>query len=659
MKKLLTRSRSTNPYYKYYLKLKLSTLFIGLIFFALQANNSYSQRTQLSLDLDQVSLGDFIDEVESISEFKFTFKTNVVDLQRKVSIHAKQWHIDQILGKVFSGTGIWYQVNDRNILLRTAPGEKDRSSLPSEIETPASQDFMVNGKTIDNEEMVLPGANIMEKGTSNGTTSDFDGNFTISVSNPNAILQVSYIGFATLEVPVNGRTEITITLQPDVAQLEAIVVVGYGDQKSSEVSASVAQVNTEDLEVSKRPVATLESSLVGSSPGLIINQGSGQLGTEAGIQVRTASALEQKNALVLVDGFESSLQNINPYDIESVSILKDAAATAIYGARGANGVVLVTTKSTKRDQRMSVTYSTNTSWQSPNVTAEQVDSQGYMEFFNEAQLAETLNEDQDLTPEDVTLTYTDVDIARAASGFYPETNWIEELYSQTALQTTHNLEVSGGSEKIGYLINLGYLNQDGISLGNDELERFSLRVKIDADITDWLTVGANVFNGYRELNNVPLSTGNGLRGQPFFPIILESGEFAGTYVFKGSTSAEENPIAKVRSGSYDNTTSDELNMQLYGTLKLGEDLELEGRFSYVTDNDFREIWNNPYSYIILDEVDLSPIGNPVPIANADRNLQNVDSRSRLINSLITLNYDTSFGNAHNLDALFGFQAETG
>ncbi|MEO1011994.1 MAG: SusC/RagA family TonB-linked outer membrane protein [Bacteroidota bacterium] len=658
MKKLLTYSRSRNYLFKYDLKLKLSTFFIVFTFFALQANDSYAQRTKLSMDLDQATVGEFIDEIETISEFKFTFKTSEVDLDRKFSLKADNWNIERILEKVFSGTKISYIINKRNILLKPAPSNVDYEEDKGQTSV-MLQEITVTGKVTDSDGMVLLGASILEKGTTNGTTSDFDGLFSIDVSDPNAILEVSYIGFSTLEVPLDGRTELTIALRPDVAQLDAVVVVGYGDQKSSEVSASIAQVATEDLEVSKRPVATLESSLVGSSPGLIIDQGSGQLGTEAGIQVRAASALEQKNALVLVDGFESSLENINPYDIESVSILKDAAATAIYGARGANGVVLVTTKTTRKNQRMSVTYSTNTSWQQPNVTADLANSQEFMEFFNEAQLAETLNADQELTPDDVTLTYSDEDIARAASGFYPETNWVEELYSQSALQTTHNLEVSGGSENIGYLVNLGYLNQDGISLGNDQLERFTVRVKVDADINDWLTIGANIFNGYRELNNVPLNTGNGLRGQPFFPVTLDSGPFAGTFVFKGSTSGEENPIAQALSGSFDNTVSDELNMQLYGTIKLLKGLELEGRLSYLTDNDFREIWNNPYSYIILDEADLTPIGNPVPIANEDRNLQNVDSRSRLINTLVTLNYDTTFGNAHNFEALLGFQAESG
>ena len=517
---------------------------------------------------------------------------------------------------------------------------------------------IIKGKVTDAKGEPVIGATIQIKDEGVGAYTDVNGEFTITVSDSAKTMVVRYLGYRTLEVEIGDQTEFNLVLEDNIEELGEVVVVGYGRQENNRVSSSVQQIKSEDLDLDRRPVSTIESGLVGSVPGLILNQNSGQLGSNVGIQIRSIGTLNNNSALILVDGIEASIQNINPNDIASVTILKDASATAIYGARGANGVVLITTKETSRNERISATLNTNVSLQNPNNTADLLTSQQYMEAFNSAVLYETFR----LNPntQDFTFPYSSEDIARAASGFYPETNWVEELYNETAIQHNYNLGIQGGLENVGYLLNLGYLNQDGTSQGPDNLQRLSLRLKLDADINDWLTVGVNAYNANRSLENLPLSTNSGLRGQPFYPVQLTTGEYAGTYVFKGSTSNEENPIAKVNSGSFDRTISDELNLQLYGILKPFKDFSIEGRVSYIKRNDTRTVWDNPYEYIILREDDLTPVGGgPVPFNSIDRALSEARSNSRSINTWVLAKYEKSFKDLHNFNFLLGSQTQSG
>ncbi|MCK5105531.1 MAG: SusC/RagA family TonB-linked outer membrane protein, partial [Cyclobacteriaceae bacterium] len=427
-----------------------------------------------------------------------------------------------------------------------------------------------------------------------------------------------------------------------------------GTQKNRTVSVAVAQVDSEELEISNRPLPNVQQSLIGAVPGLIINQTSGRLGQSMDIKVRSVSALQDRNALVLIDGFEGSIDDVNPADIESVSVLKDAAATAIYGARSANGVVLITTKNTKRNDKLSLTYNFNQSIQKPAQTAELANSVEFIEFSNEATLVETLRNDPDRDPSTISLPFSDEELARAQSGFYPDTKWVDEVYSKNAGQSSHNITVAGGSEKTGYFINLGYLNQNGLVAGSENLKRYNIRVKLDTDITKWLTIGTNVSNVVRNTNNVPVSEGNAIRGRPFFPVQLEDG----TYVDKGAAGGEPNPVGRSASGSYVKEQRDALNLQMYAQIKPMDNLVFEGRISYTKDNNFIDIWNTPYEFAILD-MELNQVGENIPVIGADRNLLFRSRKIYKLNTLVTARYDEQFNEVHNLNVLLGFQAQDG
>lgn len=508
----------------------------------------------------------------------------------------------------------------------------------------------ISGIILDEKNEPVFGATIKVQGTTIGTISDYEGKFSLDIPDDSKTLIVTYVGYIRKAIPIGNQNFFEVILEEDVELLSEVVVVGYGTQKTATISSSVQQIESEELEIDKRPISNLESGLVGSVPGLILSQNSGQLGTDIDIQVRSIGSLNNNAALILVDGIETSIQNINPNDIASISVLKDASATSIYGTKGANGVVLITTKEGEKEKPVMVTMNTNFSWQSPGNTADMLNSEQFMTAFNNARANESPN---------LEALYSEEDIARAASGFYPETNWVEELYNDDAIQSSQNLSIQGGSKTTSYFIGLGYLKQDGISQGPDNLERISLRLKIDTEVNEWLTIGGNIFNANRTLNNLPTSSNNGLRGQPFYPVQLDTGRFTGTYVFKGSTSNDENPIAAVNSGSFDKQIIDELNLQLYTKIFPFDGFSVEGRVSYIKRNNKRTIWNNPYEYIFLDERDLSIASQPVPFSTEDRTLEERASSSTRVNTWLLLNYIKTFNEEHNFDFLLGYQRESG
>ena len=359
MKKLANRGCGTPWALKLDLKMKLSFLFLFTTIFALQANSSYAQNTKVSLHLENVTVAEALDEIEATTEFKFLFNVKDVDLTREVSIKVRKQRIDKILDRLFSRTATSYEIDDRTILLhRTTSNESTKENV--QVTADEDQQARVSGTVTDENGGPLPAASIVEKGTTNGVSSDFDGNYTIEISNTDAILQVSYLGYTTLEVPVNGQTTINVQLQPDTGQLEEVVVIGYGTTTKEKFNGAVSKVENEKL--NNFSSANFEQALSGNVAGVQVVGNGKNPGENSVIQIRGLSTLTAgTNPLIVVDGNPlsegSSFSSINTQDIESVNILKDAASAAIYGSRASNGVILITTKKGKQG-KLRVTYDT-------------------------------------------------------------------------------------------------------------------------------------------------------------------------------------------------------------------------------------------------------------------------------------------------------------
>ena len=405
------------------------------------------------------------------SGFYFTYNLEQVKVTRKVTVNFKDKTVPEVLDELFAKENIHYVINERQVALQA---KKD-----------------IKGVVTDKNGEPIPGANIIEKGNpTNGTITDVDGNYTLSVFG-NSVLVVSYIGYNRIEIQVKNRSVVDITLSEDTQALEEVVVVGYSTQKKVNLTGSVSTVNFESM--SSRPVTDASQALSGASPGLQIMQSSGQPNAESfSYNIRGVGTLNSSSPLILVDGMEQSISMVNPSDIANVSILKDAASCAIYGNRGANGVILITTKN-GTEGKISVTYDGTVSYNEPFKIVHTIsDYVQYMKLMNESS--------NNLGNSDI-FSQSSIDLWEAAkadpngisaSGYpnyvaYPNTDWWDEIYTKQWMQK-HTISLNGKEKKTGYSMSFSYIDNPGI-MKNTGYNRYMGRVNLYSDITDWLRVG--------------------------------------------------------------------------------------------------------------------------------------------------------------------------
>jgi TonB-linked SusC/RagA family outer membrane protein len=473
---------------KYHLKMKLSLLFFMTISFLMQAN-TYSQKTKISIAKENSTVREVLDEIENLSEFKFLFKTNTVDLNRKVTVKFQRVPIDDILKSLFDDQNVSYEINDRKILLKR---DIKQNRVRGEDQKVKTIQKTVTGTIVDSDGVPLPGANIVEKGTTNGVTADFDGNFSISVSDENAILIFSYLGYATSEVLLEGKSTVNIVLQESAAGLEEVVVVGYGTMKKADLTGSVSQVKSETLE--SVPVFNMAQALKVGASGVRVTQNSGTPGSRIEVRIRGGNSLIGNNQpLYVVDGFPvtSGIDYLNPADIESVDILKDASATAIYGSRGANGVVIITSKRGKKDQESKIEVNNYFGMQQAINEYDLLDAKEYAIIANEWLKNEGLD------------PFFNVDEIQN-----PGTDWLDAIFRTSPVQN-HTITFSGSSDKGRYSISGNYYDQEGI-IENSGVTRGSVRVNLDQELKSWLKMGVNLQLSRSETHSVNVD--NGYRG---------------------------------------------------------------------------------------------------------------------------------------------------
>jgi len=356
-------------------------------------------------------------------------------------------------------------------------------AFSSNVKDKKVQQFEVSGTIADPSGQPLSGANILEKGTSNGALTDFDGNFKITVANGNAILVISYVGYKTQEINVAGQSVINVTLLEDVSALDEVVIVGYGSQTKSNLISSVSKVDTEEL--TKVPSSDLGEMLRGKAAGVIVTTADASPGSSSNILIRGKQSINGGNApLILIDGVQAtSINDVNPNDVSSMEILKDAAAQAIYGARASNGVILITTKRGKIG-KLQVNYEGYTGLQSVQKHFDTYSGPEFVAYKREANRANggfsaPFPDDEDI--------FTEAELATIQSGDY--INW-EDKILQNALITNHGVSITGGSEKLQVFSSVNYFYQEGIVIGT-KFDRGIIRLNLDYDFNDWLKAGVN------------------------------------------------------------------------------------------------------------------------------------------------------------------------
>lgn len=376
------------------------------------------------------------------------------------------------------------------------------------------QAFLVKGRVVDTLNEGIPGANIMIRGTTTGTITDFDGNYAIEVPGKQSVLVFSFIGYTTKEVPVKNQKEINVTLEDDSQALEEVVVVAYGTKSKATVTGALSSMETKDI--LKSPAANVTNVLAGSMPGVSSIQTSGQPGKDAAaIYVRGCGSLNssQSSPLILVDGVEREFSQIDPNEIESISVLKDASSTAVFGVRGANGVILVTTRRGK-EGKAQIAVSTSLGLQQPISLVEQTGSYEYARFWNiKKQMDGITDRKMYFTPEQIEAYRTGSDPI-----MYPSMDWKEYLFNNLSIQSKNNVNISGGSDRVKYFVSIGYLYQNGMLKqlpgqqydSNYRYDRYNYRANIDAKLTNTTNMKLGI-GGYlgksREPRHVVSGTG--------------------------------------------------------------------------------------------------------------------------------------------------------
>jgi TonB-linked SusC/RagA family outer membrane protein len=338
----------------------------------------------------------------------------------------------------------------------------------------AQQTTVVTGVVKDEKGVVLPGVGVKSKSGTTSTVTNGDGKFTISVSNTNETLVFTYVGYKQAEIALSGKTVLNVNLVSDDQKLNEIVIVGYGTQKKVNLTGAVSVVSAEDI--SNKTAINTSTALQGLAPGVTVTQSTGQPGSTGTIRIRGIGTLGNAGPLVLIDGVEGDIDNIDPNLIENVSILKDAASSSIYGSRAANGVILITTKRAKAG--LSVNYSGYTGWQSPTNLPDKVNALDHMTLTNEAYV------NTGKAP-----LYSDALLAQYAAGMttnpdlYPNTDWQKEVLVGSGFMQSHFLSLNGGGEKIKFLTSAGIVDQKGI-IQNSNFQRITLRTNADITFSD-------------------------------------------------------------------------------------------------------------------------------------------------------------------------------
>ena len=523
------------------MRISLFLLFVCVC--QLMAEEAGAQNIEIKISQNSMTIKQLVKEIEAQTDYLVVFRDQDVDVNKTVSFRKKSAKISDYLEQVAESTGIGYRFENNYITLV----QKSQSVTQNKKK--------ISGKIVDSTGEPVIGANIVEKGTTNGTITDLNGNFTLEVSSK-SILLVSYIGYAPQEVTVGNLQSINVKLREDTEMLDEVVVVGYGTQKKSDVTTAVASVSSENLK--NRAAVNFGEAMAGQVPGVLIQQTNGAPGGEGlTIKVRGTGSITQSNdPLYVVDGYPmegGAFRLLNSSDIESIQVLKDASSTAIYGSRGANGVVIITTKKGQIG-KPTVQLNAYVGFQQREKKIEMMNRDQYVQWFidgrNQAWLdAKVISSDPDQSPHSINDPNSRRALYSGASSQYmipdgtgsykynfldpasvaqmPDNDWQDLLY-RNALMQQYELSVSGGSENTRYTFSGSYTSQDGIVL-NTDYERFSFRTNVSSKIADCLNVGMSLMaysaDGTEQANGKDSPVLYALNLPPIYPLHNEDGTY--------------------------------------------------------------------------------------------------------------------------------------
>lgn len=578
-------------FYWFLKKLTIMKLTIALILvFNLNSFAKTYSQTKITLDVHGTELKKVLSMIEKQSDYHFLFSDRRLPADKKVDITAKNEDVLAVLRRMLTGAGFaWYELNNKLIVITQAG--RGQVTIP------------ITGRVLSDKGVPLAGASIRIKGTSIGIATDSSGNFSLNVDNGDAVLIVSYLGYQPLEVPVS-RQSMTITLQPSQSSMDDVVVVGYGEQKKIDLTGSVANLSG-DKDLSWKPVGQVSEALQGTVSGLTVTQGSGQPGADQGtIRIRGIGTFNDNDPLVLVDGVQYNINDVDANDIASVSVLKDAAAAAIYGIRAANGVILITTKRGSSG-RSHIAYSDYFGWQKPTRLSDYVGAQEYMKLSNE------LYENSGSAAVFTDSVINQYNNPNRNLDLYPDNDWIRMILLGSGFQQQHSLSLTGGAQNIKYRFSTNYFDQKGL-IENMNFQRLTVRLNTDINVTKRLTFSADISARLADQTQ-PQDNGT---GSAFFQF-AEANIMNPTLVNKysdgtwGIGRGDGNPIRVQQQGGIYDYKSNLFTGNFRATYDLVKGLTLTGlaQVNYTSDyNSLNTIALPYYNFFTTPHTPFNPIG---------------------------------------------------
>lgn len=618
------------------------------------------QEYSLKMSFDNAPLKQVLDEFTNQTGVTFSYGTSMEDITlSSVNVNAVDESLENLLGYVLDGTGITWKILDQVVALSAPDTVNDAPVSGRQEDGPRN----LSGHVADVSGEPLIGVTVMVEGTLNGTQTDMDGNWSLTVRDTeNSSLVFLCLGYRTEIIPVRTGNIINITMREDVEQLEEVVVVGYGTQRKANITGSVTSIDFGNL-AEGRPIVNTSSALAGLAPGMSVMQTSGQPGAEStNIRIRGVGSftvndnVDASRPLVLVDGIEWDMDNVNPNDIESISILKDAASTAIYGTRAANGVILITTKS-GTEERPRVSYSYKGIFQMPYNELDWVqDYATYMELFNEgcdnAGSARRFSQANiDAWKEAAANPYGLNEYGVPNYVAYPNTNWFDEIF-QNGYSQEHNLSISGGSRTVRYLISAGYLDNEGVMNRfnlDSSSKRANFRANLEADVLKWFTIGTKIYGQFQSDGTANIRNGFSYLYQTT-PGVYPGSENAWGRPANNEESPNANNIFGQMAGSDGTKHTWRINGTLYAKIRPYKGLSIEGTFNYAPTFGLNHTYsreNGFWDYVTDTRYSLSDLSRAMV---TDRTYRDYRMSTDLL-----VRYDGTFGD-HTFGAILGYSA---
>lgn len=605
----------------------------------------------VSLKINKVAVKQAMSELKNKSGYSFVYSSGDINTNKQVSVDAKQ--LDDAIKQILDGQEVTYEIKGKNIIIKKITLQNTNQS---------KQNRKVSGIVKDAQGEPVIGATVVELGTTNGIVTDLDGNFTLDLPG-DGILHISYIGYADQDIQVGNKTVFNILLKEDTKVLDEVVVVGFGAQKKVNLTGSVATVSSEVF--MERPVQNATMALQGAVPGLNIAKGTGRLDESPSISVRgvgtigkdaNGNAFSSGSPLILIDGMEGDLNALNPQDIENVSVLKDAAASSIYGSRAPFGVILVTTKNGKKD-KFTVNYNNSFRWSTPTRKPDMVDSYRFATYFNDAAIngkgtgkftPERLQRIRDYMDGKIkTVNIPDPNnLATWADGYdYANANidWYDEFYDKGNFSQEHTATVSGGTEKVQMYASFNYLGQDGmLKVNKDAYDRYATNLKVTSQLTDYLDIKYNMKYS-RTASERPYHIGElnklGYQTWPVLPVYDDNG-----FLYSAPS-----PMLDLREGGKATTRNDMFAQQLQVTIKPLKGWDIVGEINYALNRDrYHEDVQKTYNHNVAGDI--------IPNAKDSWVAENSYSGDYMNVNLFST-YNMEFKGGHNVKVMAGFQYE--